>query len=279
LVLTFAFAAWACEKNITLGNAKVPGSFFYGASDASRVGGQFWVPGSGSAQDGLGKDSGRYLAASAKANLDWTNTGTEAGRPYLVIAGSWAANKANPSDDCPDIMADPVTVALWEQTGEGTPAHAGKFVCATTKFSRATSRYNFSAPMTPANDKQFQPIPTPKATVKGSAVEVSWNLPSAGVSQYYDATLQAPAVITGWEVFYAKGPAPTTGDAGAWTLKATVAGGATTASLNFRPDEWNPAAGALHIAIRPIFDKTFRTPFVGAHASVGAGEKPARKAT
>lgn len=277
VTLASVLAVWACPTNIPFSNLASPTTYFYGHTDATRtnIGGAFWVPGAGDVTIGLGKDNGQYRAVvNTTSTQDWTSGSTSSGVPYIIIAGTWSANATYPTDDCPVTATDPMTVLLYEQVGDGTAGHTGKFVAATAPYVAANSRYNYSRATTPTNDKQFQPIPTPIISSTDYAtktVGISWTQPAAGASQYYDSALAAPTVITHYELFYALGSAPTTGNVASWTSYGQVAYGAAQ-PVSMTIGAWDPATQALYVAMRPVFDKYarapgFTIPFVGANSA------------
>lgn len=284
VTLASVIGVWACGTSISFSNLASPTTYFYGHTDTTRtnIGGAFWVPGQGDTDFGVGKDNGQYRAVvNTTSTQDWTSGSTSSGIPYILIAGSWAANATYPSDTCPVQATDPMTLLLYEQTGDTTTAHAGKFVAATAWYISANGRYNFSRTMLPTNDKQFQAIPVPQITNAVPAtktIDITWTQPAAGASQYYDSGYAAPTVITHWELFYALGAAPTTGNVASWTSYGQVTYAPNTATMTVAA--WDPATQAIYIAMRPVFDKYarapgFTIPFVSANSAqigpTGAG--------
>ena len=275
VTLASVVGVWACVTNIPFSNLASPTTYFYGHTNYANIAGAFWVPGAGDTDIGLGKDNGLYKAYnSASTGQDWTNSGTSSGVPYIIIAGTWAANATTPTDVCPVTATDPMTVLLYEQTGDTTTAHAGKFVACTAYYISANARYNFSRTMLPANDKQFQAIPIPQiasSNYPAKQVGISWTQPAAGASQYYDSGYAAPTVITHYELFYALGAAPTTGNVASWTSYGTIPYDQAQ-PYTMTIGAWDPTTQALYVAMRPVFDKYarapgFTIPFVGANSA------------
>jgi hypothetical protein len=284
-----AFCGGTCSTSLTYSNGAATYTFQGFTSAAGNIWGVAYVVGQGNPTFGVGKDSGALpMTVSGCSSYSACQCRFYAGSPnYLRVAGQ--TNQAPEAwDICPDNAAgDLVTVILFEKVNEAAATHLGRFVGATAKWNGGT-RWDFAVAQTPANGnvKSFQDIPTPLINASVNDGGGNWHFtvriptPVTGgftnnatfIRQYYDSTVTAPIVITGWRVYrFAGGTAPTTGDVttGSWIYMGTQAiADDTNTYTDYTTPSFALGTGA-YFAVTPQFADGF-IPFASYTAALGS---------